>query len=316
MTYRTRNILIISIVLFVCLAIGTTVAILIAKEQKEERELEQKYAALESELSPLKRERNALSNELITIDYKLEGKGYDLGTGFILITEPNAYFLDDMYPYLHSNGYLGILSIGASYFINNEGMMSPDQITGLVEHEGYELSMTITSNTNVSSLYENFERKGLPNPTIIYSPNGELSQEVITNIKTIGINNIITYGCDSKIEDEMFYIKAYGSYEEDTKEEFMNAVDLSMPLAITIGYINSYERYNATNFSNMLSAFESYKDQFPVDHVQIAKARYEEYLTKVENETDTLISRKAVIVARLEEIRSEIAKRSNWYGKG
>ena len=311
MTIKTRNILIILIVSFICLLIGGTVIVLTTIEKREERELEEKYAALESELSPLKRERNALSNELITIDSKLEGKGYDLGSAFIMITDPYSYFLDDMYPYLSSNGYYGIISIGASYFINNDGMMTPDQITGLVEHEGYELSMSVSLTTNVQALYDNFSKKSLPNPTIAYIQSKEYTNELIESIKGLGIKTIVTYNGDAKIEDDIFYIKAYGSYEENTKEVFSNAVDSSIPLSITIGYINTYEKYSPSNFSNMLQALLSYEDQFPIRHTDTARARYQEYLDKVSNEKEALLERREVVVSRLEELKIEIARRSN-----
>ncbi len=310
MTYNKRNILIALIVFLVCALIATPITILIIKDNKEQEAIKNKYDQIETELRPLKEERNALSSELFSINSKLEGVGYDLGSSMIMLTDARTYFLDNMYPYLNDSGYKAIISLDTNYFINIQGMMDQSTISTLVEQEGYELSMTLSKQTNIDALYSNFSKKGLPNPTIAYYLNNEIDDNTITKIKSLGINKIILYNGEPTYADDMFYLKAFPSYTDKTKQAFLDAINNSYPFVITIGYTNSDEKYNATNFSNLLSSLKTYSDEFPVKSTDEAKDRYLEYIDKLVTEKDSLLERKVVVEARLEELKLEIAKRS------
>ena len=310
MTYRTRNILIAIIVILSCALIATPITLLILKDKKESEAIQEKYDSIESELRPLKEERNALSNELFSIENKLNGIGYNLGSSMIMLTDAKTYFLDNMYPYLSDENYSIIISLDTNYFINTQGMMDSTTINQLVEQEGYELSMTLSKQTNIEALYQNFSKKGLLNPTIAYYLNNEIDDDSVNRIKSLGIKNIILYNGRPKIEDDMFYLRAYPSNTDTTKKAFSDAIDNSYPFVITIGYTNSDERYNATNFSNMLSSLKTYKEEFPVESTSNAKIRYMEYQEKLVTEKDSLLERKMVVQNRLEELKEEIARRS------
>ena len=211
---------------------------------------------------------------------------------------------------LNDSGYKAIISLDTNYFINIQGMMDQSTISTLVEQEGYELSMTLSKQTNIDALYSNFSKKGLPNPTIAYYLNNEIDDNTITKIKSLGINKIILYNGEPTYADDMFYLKAFPSYTDKTKQAFLDAINNSYPFVITIGYTNSDEKYNATNFSNLLSSLKTYSDEFPVKSTDEAKDRYLEYIDKLVTEKDSLLERKVVVEARLEELKLEIAKRS------
>ena len=310
MTIRSRNILIASIVLAISLAIASFITILISKENKAQEEIEMKYAKLESELSSLKKERNEVALKISIINSKLEGQEYNLGSTMILITDAYSYFLDDIYPYLDNYGYSGIITLGSYYFINSQNMMTTDEICDLVNNHRYELSMSLNESTNITDLYSSFQKKGLPNPTMAYYPNNDYSSENIDTLNGLGITTVIGYNGTPSIVDDTFFIRAYGSYTDNTKEEFMNAVNYSVPFCITIGYKNAYEQYSASNLSNMISTLKTYEDQSPVTKTAIARTRYQEYLDTTSTDKDELKEERIVLERRFEELRLLIAEKS------
>ena len=309
MTIRTRNILIISISIIISLAIGLSVFLLIKKDNENALELERRYAEIEREIQHLKDERDSLNLELISIKAKLNGEGYNMGSSMILINEPDRRFLDDIYPYLNANGFKGIISVGANYFINSNGMMDSTQLSNLVLNDGYELSMSVTSESNIQALYKNFKSNNLPDPKIAYYQNNDIDLNIISSLKELGINTVIVYDSLPKIEDDVFYIRAYGSYKDETKDEFNKAINNSYPFALTIGYFNSYEKYNASNLNNILSSLKLYEKEFPAKSTSNARIRYENYLDTSNNDKDELIKRRDKINERLDVLKEEIARR-------
>lgn len=232
----------------------------------------------------------------------------DMGSVIFMLSDTKKDHLDNAVKVLSDNGYYGVIALSKSHLPNNNdpeyfNSNDIDNLTSL----GYELIIRLEKNENAIETYNYFTDYGYSIKGF-YIPSQTISIETIDDIKSIG-NMVIIGNFGEYEDDEIMLIEKYGNHYSNVKDKFMESIDESNTIAISVGYgDNRDEKYEYVNFSSMLLVINPYVDSENTDVCNISESV--ERRAKLEEELDTINSedRKKIKELRnsIEEINKEL----------
>lgn len=256
-------------------------------------------------MRPLWTEKAKLEREIEKLEEEQEYLLSGPAVLMLLCAEPNAKVLEDILPMLRQYDYTAALVLTEDQFPGNEGCLTWRETYRLI-NEDWELCIGINSDTDIDDLYEKIIDDGFPKPVAAYFPSGVCTEEQKETILNLGIHTIICYGkkVEQDISEDVWYVSAFGSNESNSKNVFLSSVDEPSPLVLTVGYSHTAERYDTTNYGNMLRTINKYEQSENV-YVKSIHAAYRDYRANEANfGEDYLQSQRHLseLKARLDEI--------------
>lgn len=252
-------------------------------------------------LKELRNEKNELTKSIEEL--KNETVLNDKGSTIILLADTNKEVVEAVEKKLDDYKYVGVISIDDYYDpdLNMEGYLNHEDIVRLV-NKGYELVLTLTSSSDVISLYNKYTEKGYEIKGF-YFPNSDITESQKLNIKSLGIENIITY-LSTVNSDNFVPIMSIGSYDTDSQEIYEKTVSESLISALSIGILRDSDRYVEKNITNMLKLINEYEinNKTKVVNISNANSRYKEYLEELKN------SNQSENLEKIEELESKLAE--------
>lgn len=225
-------------------------------ERKELREISKEYEEI---MRPLWNEKARLEQE-ITEQERMAAEEAPPSPVILLCTEPNKRILDDVCPIADQYGYPSGIVISEDAFPGDEDCLTMGDVVHLLD-QGWDLCIGIDADTDLAALCQRVADAGLPTPTAVYYPSGDVTGEQEEQIQALGIHAVICYGVKltKRNTEGLWHSMAYGSNESNAKSVFQGMVHNAMPLVLTVGYSSSREQFSAENYSNMLKTVSSYE---------------------------------------------------------
>ena len=206
-----------------------------------------------------KRELEVEQSKYNVDDCLIEGRG----SLVFIISDTNAGHLSWTVPTLNDNGYISVVALSKEHMPekNDPEFFNRSDIEKLAA-KGYEFVISLGKNDNAIETYNyfverNYDIKGF------YIPFDNVSEDTINDIR--GIGNMTIFGNISGFdyedeEEELNVFNTYGYKLSNIKSNFIDAVNSSGTIAISVGSLNDYELYDKTSFDNMISYIKPYID--------------------------------------------------------
>ena len=268
-------------------------------ERAELRKIAKEY---EQVMRPLWEEKARLERE-ITEQEKVVAEQDPLSPVILLCTEPNEKLLSDVYPITCQYGYPAAIVISEDAFPGDADCLTENDVVFLLD-QGWELCLGADADTDLAALYQRVTDAGLPLPVAVYYSAGDETKAQKEQALVLGIQTVIFYGRKTAVSgaEGLWYLSAYGSYEDDAKTVFQTKAHNVMPQALTVGYSNSRERFSSENYSNMLKTISSYEksEDVIVMSIQDAHGMYFDEQSGASGELETEAQR------HLRELKEEL----------
>ena len=255
----------------------------------------------------LKIEKEKLQAELDMYD-DIDITVPNMGSIIFMLSDTKIDHLDDAVNVMSNNGYYGVIALSKSHLPedNDPNYFSRTDIDYLTSL-GYETIIKLESDQNPIEVYTFFKDYGY-NIKGFYIPSLVINIETINDIKSIG--NMVIIGNFGDYEDEdIMLIEKFGNHFFNVKDKFMDAVDESKTLAISVGYgTDTDERYEYVNYTSMMIAINPEVDSGHVNICNITEAIERHKLLEKELDTINSEDRKKIKELRynIEEINKEL----------
>lgn len=297
---------IIYIILIILIIIGLSLFNSYNNIVDDRNELYEQSQQYNEELRNLRKEQEALNEELNDLYEELYTGG--LGSTIFILSDTHESCLDDAVTLLDKYGYKGVIALSYRYLPedNRKGYLTRSQIDDLVE-SGYELVIKAT-NEELEKTYERFNELGYDIKGFYFEDIAvnSLMVEQIHNID----ENLVVIGnyLDGVGVTDTLLINYYGVRQQNVKTYYEQSVDRSEVVALTVGYDKSVSRYEESNFANMLRFVRDYVrvDETEVCNISGAIERDSIYLEKLSQVEPEKYGRLTEIRDRLSEISQEI----------
>ena len=253
----------------------------------------------------LREQKQALQQQLD--DAKQDLVVPNMGTTIILISETNKQCLTDIVPTLDEYNYVGVIAIDNKYspLDNIDGYLNINDIDNLVK-KGYEIVLKVNVDDNVQELYELYSKYF--DVIGFYYPGAGITRAQVDYYKQIGINNVIIYGGEIQ-DNSIFSISAFGSYDNNARNNFDEGNKQSKTMAFTVGYSLDWDKYTEANFTAMIDKMDQAKQNNLTEIGNITKAveRYEVYQNYLQSdEYKQKQAKVSDIQTQIEEINNQL----------
>lgn len=260
-----------------------------------------------SEIRKLEIKKQELVNKL---DEKQDLSVKNMGSIIFLFSDIDKKHLEEAIVYLNENNYRGVLAMSTDDIpktYDNKNM-TKKEVKQLIDNN-YEIVVKLLENESALDAYEKIKKKGY-DVKGFYIPYSRISIETINEIKSIG-NMVIIGNFGSFEDDELFLIEKYGNHNPDVKNKFLDSLDESKTIAISVGHSDSKdESYNNENYSAMLNVIKPYieKQETVVCNISEANLRYEDYKKVIEDMEENDQKQKEIIKQQIEDIDMQITR--------
>ena len=232
----------------------------------------------------------------------------DKGSTIILLSDTRVEQKDDAIAIMDEFDYHGVIALSLNT-LPEEGLeeyLTREDIDELLE-KGYELVIKII-NEDITMTYKKITEKGYKIKGF-YFEGSNIGQAKIDTVKKIDPNLVIigTYENGYNYVDDLL-ITAYGSAQSGVKTKFEDAVEISKPLALTVGYDNSKSQYSEDNFTAMLNNIDDnvYDEKTKVCNISEAIEVHNDYLTSLKEELPEEMEKLEELKSRIDEVNKEI----------
>ncbi len=274
MSYKKWLFLRILILSLVVILIASGITFFAVRDAKLKRESDEKAKRIAEILEPLKNERKDIQSDMDSIITEFKTGKYSAGTVMFLVTDTDARLYTEIYRLLLQSTHPGIIVVGEDYQSEND--ITKEELRTL-ENANWDIFMKGDKNTDFDKLKKSIQAMNLKDPKGIYFEKGAYDPSLDEIVKELGIETIISYDSVIQIEGIKYSYKAYGYKENDFDEFLGESIDNSDTIAITVGYKNSYELYDNSDFSRVLNRVDgniSY-ELIGAGNTNYANARYD-----------------------------------------
>lgn len=232
----------------------------------------------------------------------------DKGSTIILLSDTRVEQKDNAIAIMDEYDYCGVIALSLNALPEEglEGYLTREDIDELLE-KGYELVIKII-NEDITMTYKKITEKGYEIKGFYFEGNN-IGQSKIDTVKKIDPNLIIigTFENGYNYVDDLL-ITAYGSAQSGVKTKFDDAVEISKPLALTVGYDNSKSQYSEDNFRAMLKSIDKSVDYDETEVCNISEAieRHNEFIVALKEELPKEMEELEELKSRIDEIDKEI----------
>lgn len=273
--------------------------------QKQERvRLSEEYNSI---LKDIRDEKDKIAEEIEIA--KEENNIVGRGSTIIMITDTNHEVVDEVEVLLKKYKYKGVIAIDDEYSpeLNIEGYLNKDEIDNFVE-KGYELVLTVNFLSNVTEMYNSYLEKGYEIKGFYY-PNNDMTNSQLKEIKSLGVEHIITYLSEFQ-DDDVISVYSIGSNDVNVSKTYESNVDKSIITALTIGNTRKSDEYSYDNVVSMLNLIKRYvkNEMTMVTNLTESKERYEAYQQEIYNYID---AERFVTIENLEKKLKDLELRLN-----
>lgn len=274
MSYKKWLFLRILILSLVVILLASGITFFAVRDAKLKRESDEKAKRIAEILEPLRNERKAIQSEMDSIITEFKTGKYSAGTVMFLVTDTDARLYTEIYRLLLQSTHPGIIVVGEDYQSEND--ITKEELRTL-ENANWDIFMKGDKNTDFDKLKKSIQAMNLKDPKGIYFEKDAYDPSLDEIVKELGINTIISYDSVIQIEGIKYSYKAYGYKENDFDKFLGESIDNSDTIAITVGYKNSYELYDNSDFSRVLNRVDgniSY-ELIGAGNTNYANARYD-----------------------------------------
>lgn len=265
------------------------------------------------ESAALQAQKQELESEIAQLEGEISDAASNHGSAVLLYTEPNARLLDNVVPMMNDYGYHGSIAISDRYFPGNDGCLSVAQVNDLID-DGWDLCLSVSSDTDVAALYNRITDVGLPAPVALYCPDEACSKTQAKAALKLGINYAFEHHkkTENQVQD-MEYFSASGSNESTSSSALSSAVKKSSCIAMTVGWHRDRELYEINNYSAMLSVTAQYASagRLALTSTSAAIERFHMHEKDIEKAETERTKQKADLEAQLADIEEQIMIISN-----
>lgn len=294
--------------IIICAAVVVVMLVTMAQVRRASRhdreQLETVAAEYNAVMRPLWNEKSRLEQEIGELKEEKGRAEHVPATILFLCTEPDGRMIEDAYQLLSSYDYPALLILSEDKLPGDPDCLSIVQVKVLLG-EGWELGVAVDADTDVAALCSRIEDLSLPKPTVAYFASGKCDAGQLALLKAQGIFTVIQYGlsADSLVQDDVWFLRAYGSRDSGAKNAFTDSAQSSSPLVLTVGYTRERDMFNLTTYGSMLRTVESYELAGNI-YVKSASTAYEDIMSGVDPFRE--ISR--IYQERLHKLESELAE--------
>ena len=246
---------------------------LLKTEQEDSTRIDDLYALVE----PLQKERDALNQELNSMDIDMALEMRDVSTVQVLFREMDKSVFTDAYPIMRERNVTGILGINWIEFPGNFNKMTLEQYNRLLR-DGWGTCLlydgTLEFTRWYKSMYERMDFYKMAIPTAVYMGEGVYKSELDEELAECGITTVIYSAEDGhtrvveRVTDPMWHTGA-------------------MPWSYT-GLVNDLDALALTNGGNLVLtvSINTMWDAFEEEYFTTVMELIQERLEVVEPATD------------------------------
>ena len=285
------------ILVLVVTALVSGVTIYAVQESKLKKESDEKAKKIAEILQPLKDERKAIENQMDQIISDFKTGQYSEGTIMFLVTDTDSRLYTEIYRLLIQSTIPGLIAVDESF--PNENSITVQELRSL-ESTNWDIVMKGDKDTDFVKLSNAIQAMNLKKPQAIYFEKDAYDESLNETILDLNIQTIIAYDTIINIEGIAHSYKAYGYKETDFKDFLGSSINDSNTIAITVGYNNSYELYDNSDFSKVLTQVEgnvSY-ELIAAGNITLANARYDSI-------NQSIVQRKKEMLMELDRLQEE-----------
>ncbi len=297
MSYKKWLFIRILILVFVVTALVSGVTIYAVQESKLKKESDEKAKKIAEILQPLKDERKAIENQMDQIISDFKTGQYSEGTIMFLVTDTDSRLYTEIYRLLIQSTIPGLIAVDENF--PNENSITVQELRSL-ESANWDIVMKGDKDTDFVKLSNAIQAMNLKKPQAIYFEKDAYDESLNEVILDLNIQTIIAYDTIINIEGIAHLYKAYGYKEIDFKDFLGSSINDSNTIAITVGYNNSYELYDNSDFSKVLTQVEgnvSY-ELIAAGNITLANARYDSI-------NQSIVQRKKEMLMELDRLQEE-----------
>ena len=253
MSYKKWIIIRVLILSIVVLGLVFGITFFAVNELKLKKESDEKAKKIAEILQPLKEERKSIQNRMNAIIDEFKTGQYSEGTIMFLVNDTDSRLYTEIYRLLIQSTYPGLIAIDESF--PDSSSITVQELRSL-ESANWDIVMKGNKDTDFSKLSNSIEAMGLKKPEAIFFEENAYDESLNDVIESLNIKTIISYDSIIEIEGINYSYKAYGYKESDFSAFLGSSIDNSDTVVITVGYDNSYELYDNSDFSKVLNQVE------------------------------------------------------------
>ena len=297
MSYKKWLFIRILILVLVVAALVSGVTIYAVQESKLKKESDEKAKKIAEILQPLTDERKAVENQMNQIITDFKTGQYSEGTIMFLVTDTDSRLYTEIYRLLIQSTIPGLIAIDESF--PNENSITVQELRSL-ENANWDIVMKGDKDTDFIKLSNAIQAMNLKKPQAIYFEKDAYDESLNEVILGLNIQTIIAYDTIINIEGITHSYKAYGYKEIDFKDFLGSSINDSNTIAITVGYNNSYELYDNSDFSKVLTQVEGNVtyELIAAGNIALANARYDSI-------NQSIVQRKKEMLIELDRLQEE-----------
>ena len=276
--------------------------------QKAERALYEEVKAAEEALRPLEAEKNRIERELAGLAAGSVRYNIGMSSTILLITEPDERVMTDIVPVLDEKGYVAVLCLSEKKFPGKDGMMSLNDAVSLV-NKGWEIAITADEDTDIANIYSGIKKSGLGSPEALYIPRGDVTDYMVSESSNLAMPMIIRHQSNDSNGDESHkYVGSVGASDSSNKATYEKAVSYSEPIAISMGYTESFDLFTEKKLKNILTSVDDAKnsDVTKVLGIKGTVERIEERDEKIASGELETVDARTELEKKLKEIQAKI----------
>lgn len=250
----------------VFLVFGIVIGLFLVRrhEQYEDRQITESAADLDPIIDSLLAEKAQIEEDLSVLRQESNSGVGHSGLFNLLITQPADSYLTEIIPTIENAGFHGVISVAEDCFPGDEGCIDYESFYALM-NSGWDLCMTVNTDTDIYALYNRILAYGFPAPTAAYFPHTDCTAEMRQLLAQLNIFAIIQYR--SEIEetglDRFGFILAHGAGEWLSGSEFSmkNALSSAMAVYIALGPREVRNQCDIAGLVTILELFSEYQSE-------------------------------------------------------
>lgn len=252
----------------------------------------------------LRKERESLTKELEELENTVIV--HNMASTIMLISDTKRECLDDAVRIINENGYKGVIVLKEEYLPDNayDGYLNRYEINNLI-YRGYEVVIGIGKEDSPIEKLKLFNSLGYRIKGFYIEDN--LSQDIIDEMDSIE-NMVIIGNIENNDKYNSIVIPRAGLCSNNVKNRFIDSVNYSSILAISVGYNNKDDLFGEKVFNSMIDTIKPYvqEDQVHVTNITETISRYKDCIEQAGSKGIQIVERKQEITNRLKEIENEL----------
>lgn len=316
------------IAIMVTVVLAALLAFFFWTENKEKKEMQAAYEAMQNEIRPLELEIYELQQELNGIKEEDDRETRGTGSIVLLFTDLSEGIYTDAYPQMAKYGFKGVLALGEGQVLGEEGYLKEEQLKELLA-AGWECCLKWEEGMNEKKwpAYSRrlVRRAKIESPKSVYFQQEAYDGELDDFLKEQHFSVAVHHGegdialIAAEAEEELWHFGALAWNGNDSSSMLEETMAQRGNLIFTIGSDSPEEEYQKDVCEAMLGRIHEYCEADELQVMTLSEAaEYREMLKDKQNGTmETEISRKrAELEERIEELNQEIDDITEKYRKG